>query len=62
MERQGVLTFPGCDFCPGLAEYDGKTKAGPWAYICGDHFKMLGVGLGLGKGQQLEVAGDDTNE
>ena len=57
-----VLTVPGCDFCSRPAEYDGTTKASPRAYMCEDHFKMLGVGLDLGKGQQLEVAGDDTNE
>ena len=36
-----------------LALYDGKTKDGPWAYMCEDHFKSHGVGLGTGRGQKL---------
>lgn len=42
-----------CDFCGKPATHDGKTKMGPWAYMCDDHFKRYGVGTGLGKGQQL---------
>jgi|SRR5215467_391330 len=45
--------FPRCDFCSAQAEYDGKTVMGPWAYMCQTHFEILGVGLGLGKGQRL---------
>ena len=40
-----------CDFCQTIAEYDGKTKMGPWANMCVAHFKKYGVGLG--KGQKL---------
>ena len=36
------------------AAYDGKTKFGPWANMCEDHFKSHGVGLGTGRGQRLE--------
>lgn len=36
------------------AAYDGKTKFGPWANMCEDHFKSHGVGLGTGRGQKLE--------
>lgn len=42
-----------CDFCYSIAKYDGKTKTGPWAFMCNQHFKQYGLGLGLGKGQQL---------
>lgn len=35
------------------AAYDGKTKYGPWANMCEDHFKSHGVGLGTGQGQRL---------
>jgi hypothetical protein len=42
-----------CDFCHTMAKYDGKTKQGPWAFMCNQHFKIHGVGLGEGKGQQL---------
>ena len=42
-----------CDFCDAEAKYDGKTTYGPWAYMCEKHFRTVGVGLGLGKGQKL---------
>jgi hypothetical protein len=57
-----VSSLPKCDLCnpmgfPGghqeVAEYDGRTKQGPWANMCKRHFKQHGVGLGLGKGQRL---------
>ena len=48
-----VPKLPTCDFCSAEAEYDGKTVMGPWAYMCRAHFEVLGVGLGLGKGQRL---------
>lgn len=49
-----------CDFCKmeGLevqAQYDGKTVHGPWAYMCDNHFAVMGVGLGTGRGQRLIV-------
>lgn len=51
---------PYCNFCfsytyakPILATYDGKTKDGPWALMCDDHFKKEGIGLGTGRGQKL---------
>lgn len=44
-----------CDICDREADYDGKTKMGAWAYMCQKHFEKLGVGLGTGRGQKLEV-------
>jgi len=44
-----------CDFCGDTAKYDGRTKLGPWAYMCQECFKRHGIGLGLGKGQRLIV-------
>ena len=49
-----------CDFCKEkgkklAAVYDGKTIYGPWAYMCEEHFKAKGAGLGLGIGQRLIV-------
>jgi hypothetical protein len=64
MERNGTLVkIPearNCDFCKeeGLeneAKYDGKTIYGSWAYMCELHFKQFGIGLGIGRGQELEV-------
>lgn len=55
-----VLELPQCDFCRQnplikwqVAHYDCKTKMGPWANLCEEHFRKYGVGLGLGKGQKL---------
>jgi hypothetical protein len=43
-----------CNICFLLrAEYDAKTKQGPWAYMCTECFKIWGIGLGLGMGQKL---------
>ncbi len=33
---------------------DGATFSGPWAIMTPRSFKMLGVGLGLGRGQKYE--------
>jgi len=57
-ERVDVDKLPTCDFCrdAGVTQdalYDGKTTAGPWAWMCGLHFAVWGVGLGTGKGQRL---------
>ena len=51
---------PRCDFCGSEAKYDGKTKLGPWAYMCEICFEKFGIGLGTGKGQKLIV--DDGDE
>ena len=56
-----VDVFPKCDFCGILAEYDGKTKIGLWAYMCEICFKRFGVGLGTGKGQKLTVREQNEN-
>ncbi len=37
-----------CDFCNNDAVYDGKTKFGPWAFMCEKHFDSYGIkGPGL---------------
>lgn len=48
-----VTTIPKCDFCRETAYADAKTTIGPWAYLCKRHLRTHGIGLGLGKGQQL---------
>jgi hypothetical protein len=50
-----VHSRPRCDFCESEAVTDGKTRFGPWANMCVEHFLAFGVGLGLGKGQFLLV-------
>ena len=59
-----VSNIPGCDICrmefpssePNPAVADGRTKQGPWAYMCETHLESLGVGLGVGRGQRLVTA------
>ena len=48
-----VSLFPRFAFCDREARYDGKTRMGPWANMCGGCFVRYGVGLGTGKGQEL---------
>ena len=62
-QKVEVFHLPDCDFCGDVAKYDGKTKLGPWGSMCKPCFKVHGLGLGLGKGQELvikeEVEDDD---
>jgi len=50
-----VSKKPKCNFCDKTAEYDARTgyNGSPWAYMCEEHFKEFGIGLGLGLGQRL---------
>jgi len=55
-----VDSYPACDLCKAdgrhvEAHYDGKTKYGPWAFQCDEHFASHGIGVGLGKGQHLKL-------
>lgn len=52
-----VAALPKCNFCENEALYDYKTKTGPWAYGCQQHYEWtrLYSKLGLGKGQKLVV-------
>jgi hypothetical protein len=55
-----VAALPKCAFCGMIdtdrnAAYDGKTKLGPWASMCDEHFEKFGIGLGTGVGQRLIV-------
>jgi len=51
-----VERLPKCDFCGKIARYNGRTKDGRWANMCEGCFAIRGVGLGLGKGQELILA------
>ena len=53
MKRVEVTMLPCCDMCGQQAKYDGKTVHGPWANMCKICFKLWGVGLGMGQGQEL---------
>jgi hypothetical protein len=52
-----VTALPACDFGPEPAEYDFKTKFGPWANGCERHWKEMRAfpTLGTGQGQKLVV-------
>lgn len=50
-----VDRLPKCDLCSNEAVYDAKTIMGPWANLCGSHFRAHGIGLGTGKGQRLRL-------
>ncbi len=52
-ETTVINAIPKCDVCGKPAMYDAKTIHGPWAYLCQNCFKEVGVGLGLGKGQKI---------
>lgn len=48
----------GCQICHSdFTEHviDGRTKNGPWAYMCEDCHTEIGCGLGTGKGQKYSV-------
>ena len=60
MSTRVEMTFiPPCDFCRVEQAYvDGRTKAGPWAYMCLSDWRRHGVGvLGTGNGQRLILKG-----
>ena len=60
-KKATVLKLPTCDFCGGTAHYDGKTIYGAWGNMCLQCFGERGIGLGLGRGQEL-VLKEDINE
>lgn len=49
-----VSSLPKCDFCEREARYDFRTRMGPWAHGCDEHWTLYGTGrLGVGSGQML---------
>jgi hypothetical protein len=49
-----VNALPQCQFCKKNAAYDGRTKNGPWAFMCEECWVEHGVGqTGTGYGQRL---------
>lgn len=61
-DRVQMDSLPWCQFDhghPTPARYDGKTRQGPWAYMCALHFTLNGLGLGTGFGQVLFLEGED---
>jgi hypothetical protein len=61
-----VSELPKCDLCgiDGLkieAKYDCNIPGMGWANLCEDHFRVSGVTLGTGKGQELIVGEKPRN-
>ncbi len=54
-DNTAFTILPRCDFCRKVAFYDGKTGMGIWAYMCEEHFKLYGTGIGPGKGRVLAL-------
>jgi hypothetical protein len=40
---------------------DGKTKMGPWAWMCEDCHRRIGTGIGLGKGQKYKLCASELS-
>jgi hypothetical protein len=52
-------SVPGCD---KEAEYDDKTIYGPWAYLCSEHQKKMGMNVGTKLVKRRKVAAKKTNK
>jgi len=37
--------LPSCDYCREKAQYDSKTIAGSWAYLCPEHWSIYSYGM-----------------
>jgi hypothetical protein len=53
-----VERFPKCELCGKEAHYDAKILWGPWAFLCVSCFNGYGIGLGVGKGQELKISAE----
>ncbi len=55
---------PPCDFGSnhGEAQFDAKTTAGPWAFMCLACYRKHGIQLGTGFGQRLFLASEVQDE
>jgi hypothetical protein len=49
-----VKEFPKCDVCSREAHYDAKTYLGFWANLCPECMEALGIGIGMGVGQEYQ--------
>jgi len=51
-----------CDICGKRIKnifIDGKTRMGPWAFMCPECHRRFGVGLGVGRGQKYVKNGEE---
>ena len=47
-----------CDVCQEegcMVIFDAKTIHGPWGWLCQSCFDTIGVGLGIGSGQEYHI-------
>lgn len=54
--------LPKCNMpnCEEEAEYDEKTKMGPWAYLCEAHHQEVGVGIGTKLEKRVKIDAPKT--
>lgn len=61
--RTIVESLPTCELChKAEALFDGKTRIGPWAFMCLQCFGKFGIGLGTGKGQRMVLRSEVQDE
>lgn len=46
--------LPGCDGAEDII-IDGRLQQGGWANMCEGHHRVMGCGLGVGKGQKFRI-------
>ncbi len=51
--KSTVVKEATCNFCQEPAIVDGRTTMGAWGDMCGEHYKVYGVGIGVGYGQRF---------
>ena len=52
-DKVEVDELPSCLFCLKEAQYNSKTQADLWCYLCEDCFMEYGLGLGPDEAQML---------
>jgi hypothetical protein len=57
-----VTEIPSCDFCDQPGRYDCRTKYGPWAHCCYDHYLVHRASPHLGVGNaQAWITPDEVD-
>jgi hypothetical protein len=63
-----VFEIPDCEVCrvdghrPMPAYAKARIPLGTWAYVCVQHFTLLGCSLGKGRGQRLILSADAVKD
>lgn len=64
MKTIQINELPKCNIpqCNKTADYDEKTRMGPWANLCKEHHKIYGVGIGSKLEKQVKIAAAKTDK